>query len=286
MKVYIANELQANLSGGGGSFIRNFSKSLNKEYLTPLWQTADICLIPSATMVTRERVFQMKEAGKKIVLRVDNVLRNSRNRGTGMTRMYDFALIADVVVYQSEWARDFLAPFTKRKGVVILNSSDEKMFNPDGEKRPPQGEPQYLFVRSSTDEGKNWISAWYFFQEEAMKNPKAHIWLLGKFWPKELEYGLDFFGDVEKRCRYVGYYDDPEDVSLLMRSSDYFIYSYLNDACSNTLIEAILSGCKIKFLGGTTGGAIDIMKKWADKGKEYFHLKRMGDEYLELFKSL
>jgi hypothetical protein len=110
MKIYIAR-LELGRTGGGWSFQDNFYNGL-KDHVTANIEEADVYFISSPSMVQRAEVQEAKAKGLKIVLRLDNAVRNSRNRNTGMSRMKDFAEWADLVVYQSEWAKDYLLPFT------------------------------------------------------------------------------------------------------------------------------------------------------------------------------
>ena len=84
--------------GGGWSFMGNFAKAM-KDNLTN-YEDADIYFVTSASMVERDEVQKAKNDGKKIVLRCDNIIRNSRNRNTGMSRMKDMAEMADLVGLQ------------------------------------------------------------------------------------------------------------------------------------------------------------------------------------------
>src|SRR3990167_7510132 len=124
------------------------------------YEEADIVLITGPTMASHDDVERAKRDGKKIVFRVDNAVRHSRNRGTGMPRMEHFAREADLVIYQSKWARDFLKPFIEKDGPVIINGTDLDKFNSTGRDAPGDS---YLYIRSSRDEGKQWIAAWYWF---------------------------------------------------------------------------------------------------------------------------
>lgn len=218
-------------------------------------------------MVERGAVEQAKADNKKIVLRVDNAIRNSRNRNTGMTRLYDFAQLADLVVYQSQWAKDFLMPFLGRSGTVILNGVDTKLYNSDNRKAPDNS---YLYARSSRDEGKGWIAAWYWF----VNNPGT-LEIVGKFSTENLEYNFDFYNN--ERYRFVG--EQPNLIDCYRRNK-YFLYTYLNDACSNTLLEARASGCEIIDVYGMlqTGGAPEIMQL------EDISIERCLNEYKEVMK--
>lgn len=261
MKIYIPN-FEPNRIGGGWSFCRNFSKGLKNSF-TLDYAEADVFFVAGASMVEREDVENAKKDGKKIVVRFDNALRSSRNRGTGMTRMKDFANICDLAVYQSEWAKRFLYPFTKKDGPVILNGVDTEKFTPGN----PE-EDTYLYVRSSRDEGKQWIMAWYWFIE--LNNPNAKLNIVGKFSPENMEWGFDFFNGE----RYA-FWGEQRDMAEIYRQNKYFLYTYLNEAGSNTLLEARASGCQIIDVYGMlgTGSAPEYM------ACKDISLERMFKEY-------
>lgn len=243
MKVHIAN-YEPDKVGGGWTAARYLAEGLDHTS----YDDADTFLICGPTMVSHDAVSQAKRDGKKIVLRIDNAVRDSRNRGTGMSRMLAFCEAADLVIYQSDWARRFLLPFTKKDGAVILNGVDTQKFNNSG--RTEQDE-SYLYVRSSRDEGKQWIMAWYWFV-----NKPGTLEIVGKFSGENLDYNFDFYNG--ERYRFMGHVKDMVDI---YKRNKYFLYTYLNDACSNTLLEARASGCEIIDVYGMlqTGGAPEIM---------------------------
>lgn len=263
MKLHIAKYDPLRI-GGGWRFSQNLANGLHNYN----YEDADIYFIPSPSMVLRADVVQAKKDGKKIVLRIDNAIRNSRNRNTGMSRMKDFCQMADLVIYQSEWAKKFLTPFTKVDGPVILNGVDTERFRSDN-----QGpDDSYLYVRSSRDEGKQWIMAWYWF----VGNP-GKLEIIGKFSPDNIIYNFDFYSD--ERYLFMGEQTHMEDV---YRRNKYFLYTYLNDACSNTLLEARASGCEIIDVFGMlqTGGAPEIM------ACKDISVQRMAMEYRECLAKL
>lgn len=243
MNVHIAN-YEPNRTGGGWTFARYFADHFGQAS----YEDADIYFITSASMVQRADVKKAKEDGKKIVLRVDNAIRNSRNRNTGMTRLYDFAKWADLIIYQSEWAKKFLMPYLEKDGAVVLNGVDTNIYNDRNRTAPKDS---YLYARSSRDDGKQWIMAWYWFT-----NNNGSLEIVGKFSGENLEYNFDFYNG--ETYRFVG--EQPSLVDSYKRNH-YFLYTYLNDACSNTLLEARASGCEIVDVYGMlqTGGAPEIM---------------------------
>lgn len=249
MKVFVPN-YEPNRIGGGWTWTDNFVKGMGDE-VTFDYDEAEVFIIPSASMVSHEQVNKAREDKKKIVLRADNALRDSRNRGTGMSRLKAFSEVADLVIYQSEWAKNFLMPFTKKDGAVILNGVDTKRFNSNNRMA---SDDSYLYVRSSRDEGKQWIMAWYWFV-----NNTGHLDIVGRFSDENLEWNFDFYNGE----KFTFWGEQPNMVDFYKRNK-YFLYTYTNDACSNTLIESLFSGCGVidVYHSLTTGGAPEIMEAW------------------------
>jgi len=272
--IYIAEQENKKV-GGGWSWIANAKKVL------PItnYRNADIYLIPSPSMVSKEEVDQAKADGKKIVLRVDNIVRNSRNRNTGMSRMKRFAEQADLVIYQSEFARNLLLPYIQVDGQIILNGCDQTIFNPEG--RTESTTARYIYSRVNRDETKNWEMARIYYQGKYQANNDSLLHIVGHFSPELIEYNFDFY--QEEKYRFWGVMRDPASLAQIYKDSDYFVYTYFNDACSNSLIEALSSGCLVADPYGmaTTGGAIEILHAQQAFGDEYLDIKRMGKQYLE-----
>ena len=284
MRVYLPKRARDDDMGGGWQFSRNIQQALKDkvEFVTDPVDT-DIFFIPGPTLATRDEGKLAKAAGKKIVLRVDNVPRNSRNRNTGTSRLYDFAQIADAVIYQSHWAHDFIMPFIKKDGPVILNGADQSVFNEDGPRISREGDPQYLYSRFNRDNIKRWERAWFLFQNKHFKNPKAHLWIVGSFGPNTVNYDFDFFGGAEERYRYLGLVEDRKEMAKIYRTADYFYYTYEMDACSNTLIEARLCGMKMVTDDASNSGSF---KEIMGVPKSYLSLEHMGKGYLKVFKKV
>lgn len=235
-------------------------------------------------MCSKEEVDQAQADGKKIVLRVDNIVRNSRNRNTGMSRMKRFAQQANLVIYQSEFARTLLLPYLERDGVVILNSVDTSIFNPSG--RMENEVAKYMYSRVNRDETKNWEMARLLFQQESWKRRgQTKLNIVGQFSPELIEYNFDFY--MNEDYNFWGVMTDPASLASIYRDSDYFIYSYWNDACSNSLIEALCCGCVISDPHAmlATGGAPEIVEKF-NQDSDYFKLDRMGNDYITAMETL
>lgn len=260
--------------GGGWSFISNFNKAMRGNIVD--YEQADIYFIPSASMVSRDDVQVAKNDGKKIVLRCDNIIRNSRNRNTGMSRMKDFSDWADLVIFQSEFAEQLLNPYLQtEQWKVIYNSVDEGVFNDKGR---IERTDRYYYGKHSSDETKNWEMARVAYQKIQEIKPEAILNLVGRFDGNLEEYNFDFYNN--ERYKYWGYVTDPQAMANIYKQSDWFIYTYFNDACSNSLIEALMCGVKVydPYLMVNTGGTSEILERFW-KREKYFELKRMGDDY-------
>lgn len=285
MKIYMAR-LELGRIGGGWSFQDNFYNGL-KDYITSDYDEADIYFISSPSMVQRDEVMKAKDDGKKVVLRLDNAVRNSRNRNTGMTRMRDFAEWADLLIYQSGWARDYLKEFLNKDGIVILNGTDTNVFKPGSS---PANSNTVLYSRFNRDETKNYEVARYWFSRFASKTDGANLFIVGQFGQEIRDAFFDFYND--EQYRYLGVL--PKDqMADLYRACGKFLYTYYNDACSNTLIEALCSGCEIvgdKYYQ-KTGGAAEIIgifnkAESLDQARRFFSLERMCLEYREALEAL
>lgn len=275
MKIYVANSSEQKI-GGGWSFIRNLKRGMG-DLITDNYDEADIYFISSPTMVQRDEVQHAKQDGKKIVLRIDNAVRNSRNRNTGMTRMKDFAEWSDLVIYQSAWARDYLKGFLDKDGVVILNGIDTDLF------KPAEKNENVIYTRFNRDETKNWEAARYWFSRN--HKPDQKLLIAGNFSDELRNGNFDFYND--EAYEYIGVLDE-RSMAKVLSVTGKFLYTYFNDACSNSLIEALCSGCEI--VGDeyyrTTGGAAEILRAYAYNRRDYFSIYRMAKEYTECLQAI
>lgn len=249
---------------------------------------AQVAVVSGVTMVKRDTVREVKERGVKLVTRIDNVPRNSRNRNSGTSRLKDFTQWADEVVYQCEWARYYLLDFLERKGIVIYNSVDEDIFKPEGASLSYDADgssPIYLYSRFNRDETKNWEVAWYEYQLIHRDNPDAKLVLIGKFSPEHRQYNFDFYrGEKYELPRVV---TSPEEMARVYRGCDYMLAPYYNDAFSNTYLEFLMTKNENRlFNPDLSGGTAEMLDLWKKKGQEYFILERMAKEYLAVFRRL
>jgi glycosyltransferase involved in cell wall biosynthesis len=284
MKIALLNDSCQEI-GGGWTFLGNLSKGLEKLGQTVVENPfeAQVALIPGATMVKRDTVQELKAKGVKVVLRIDNVPRNSRNRNTGTFRLKDFGEWADEVVWQCQWAKDYLIDFIKKEGVIIYNGIDTEIFKPEGARKEFKGEPVYLYSRYNRDETKNWEVAWYEYQLIHRENPKALLVLVGKFSPELQEYNYDFFRG--ERVEALGIVNTAEEMAQIYRGCRYLLATYYNDCFSNTYLEALACGVELYHIN-MSGGTPEMLNLFIKYGVDYFKVERMAKDYVSLFETI
>lgn len=286
MKISIPVDSQQKL-GGGFTFARNLEKGLKQigiEVVSDPLQS-DIAVICGPTMVSKETFQALKDKGVKIVARLDNVPRNSRNRGTGTNRLRSFAERSDKVVWQGEWAKWYLEDFIGKEGTIIHNGIDLDVFTPEGKNLNLgiERENVYLYSRYSRDETKMWEVAWYEYQLIQRKNSGAKLLIIGKFSGENLEYNFDFFRG--ENFDFLGVVDNEESMAKVLRSTGKLLATYFNDAFSNTYMEALACGVKL-YKPNMSGGTPEMLQLWIEKGRDYFALSRMATDYAKLFETM
>lgn len=288
MKIALPNDSKQGL-GGGWTFRRNLAKGLMMlgQDIVEDYKQADVALVTGTSMVTKETIQAIKDAHTKLVVRLDNVPRNSRNRNTGTSRLKSFSEKADAIVWQSKWAKYYLEDFIGKEGGIIYNGVDQSIFNNDS--RAPymdfhtERKNVYLYSRFNRDETKNWEVAWYEFQMIARENKNAKLILVGQFSPEQMQYNFDFFRG--EQFEYLNIVDDPNRMANIMRGCGHFLATYYNDCFSNTYLEALCCGVELHN-PNLSGGTTEMIALLREHGTEYFTISRMAKEYLELFEKL
>ncbi len=291
MYVHFLNDSQGANLGGGWTFMRNLEKGL-KQFtdikIAGRIEDADVCFVSGATMVTRQTIDKVQELGKKLVVRLDNVPRNSRNRNTGTSRLIEFSNRADGIVWQCQWAKDYYGELiTSKHQEIIYNGVDQEVFKMEGARYDfmlnPKHGPIFLYSRFNRDETKNWEVAWYEYQMYNKVNKDGVLVLVGNFSPEQMQYNFDFFrGEIVK---YIPPVTEPEEMARIMRGCTSLLATYYNDCFSNTYLEAMSCGVKLVKVN-MSGGTPEMLELWKDKGRDYFGLERMAKEYEVFFNSL
>lgn len=261
--------------GGGWSFLRNFIRGCKDEIVYD-WHEADIVFIPGVTLVERNDIEEAYKAGKKIVLRVDNIPKKSRNkRNRVLDNLKRYAEIAQVV-YQSEWAKEYCKPLTGN-GIVILNGVDQSIFYPG--KKPDH--PIYLFAFHGKNEIKGFGIAHYLFEQYFREDPKSEFKFIYNFkseLAEQMDSNYDFWnGEKFKHLPPV----DQRGMANLMRQCTHLIYPAYADAAPNLVLEARACGLEVV-------GTLD--SQWSGVAEmlnlEDISLERMCQEYHNFYEQI
>jgi len=300
IKVYVPNISNTSI-GGGFSFHRNFRKALeNKVDFVNDWRDSDIVFIFGITTMDKNEIHEAVKAGKKLVLRVDNIPRKSRNkRQSPAERLKEFGELADKVVYQSKWCKEYAGYFAG-EGVIINNGVDTEIFNTNA--RSGDGKT-CLYIDYNPNPNKRFDEAIYRFEMMWRKNNDLKLIIAGNA-PKEYlehpEYDWDL--NVPAKVEYCGVCATPQEVADVMKHSDYLLYPSFAEAYPNTVLEAMACGLKIIGLN-EEGGAIEVFSNNSGdeagfiidaevaqfKNPDEYKVKtiqEMGEEYLQLFNEI
>lgn len=279
MKIYCPNIKEGGI-GGGWTFLRNLRNGLkDRVHFVRTWQECDIYFITGVTITDPGEANEAKRAGKKIVLRVDNVPRKSRNRRQSPhQRLKEFAEMSDVVIYQSEWAKEYCFPLCG-EGTIIYNGVDQNFFKRDDAVR---NENRYLFAYHGKNEQKAFWHAHVLFQQIFRKNPKAEFYFINDFGreTEELERaGFDFWNG--EPFVHLPRQDTPEDMRHVLQQCAHLIYPAIADASPNMVLEA--RACGLDIIGAAPR---DISGTQELVELEDISLERMCDEYYGVFSLL
>jgi glycosyltransferase involved in cell wall biosynthesis len=282
--IHIANQSKQTL-GGGFIFIENLKKgATGKAKFVDHWKDAHAVLIPSCTMTTRQDIQDAKAAKKKILLRIDNMPKESRNRGTAFSRMKDYAQLADVIIFQSNWAKEYVGSWLEmahkidlKNAKVIYNGVDTEFFyhRDDPKKR---GET-YLYTTFNTDENKRFPEAAYDFYLRNLKAIKENthrptLKLVGEFGKHLPEYKFDFFNG--EKFSYTPPISDRKAMGEVYRSCRYIYFPAFADAAPNTVSEAVACGCEV-LLMNPIGGTKEVVEQFT---KRVITIQECADDYL------
>lgn len=277
MKILLPIDTDINQVGGAWTFIRNLKKGLEQAghwLITDRNAEADIALVAGATTVVRETFYEIQKR-MPVVLRIDGIPEDWRNRGTGTTRLKEFAKAADGVIYQSEWSRNLVGKLLGRDGGVIYNGVDFDVFKPSGEKAPlPKGNPKVLHVMWRQDPAKRPEEVIWSFREYSLINKNALLVLVGNYPQGWADYNFGLFND-EKFIHIAEARE--EELAKIMRACDVLWFPSFADTCPNTVLEAMACGLPVE-LTNEYGGVEEIVKRGTPD-----NVRQMAEQYFTFF---
>ncbi len=242
--------------GGVSSFMRNLKGFMDKNGLkyTNNIDNADTIFFPVAYDINKLTSVKASR-DVTVIQRLDGVFYPSAHStqqlefGEIMKRIY--LEIADFIVFQSEYSKEQCFYMFGEKAVeqytIIVNGVDKKIFYP----KPLSHRNDKLVFTTSGN-----------FRESVMLEPVVKaLDLLSK----DISFELKVIGPVEKSLRkflerkYINYLGTTTHTELAEQlcASDVFIYSFLNPACPNSVIEAVSTG--IPVVGFNTGAMQELL---------------------------
>lgn len=287
MKVYVPKHSTQSL-GGGFLFIPNLKKGLgDKVEFVDSWDKANVILIVGVTMTERSEIKAAKEAKKKVILRIDNMPKDSRNKGTAFSRMRDFGQMADFIVFQSQWAKDYVGNWLTyrhnvnlKKSRVIYNGIDPNYFY--FHDNPKQRGETYVYCTFNTDENKRYPEAAYDFYQRNFAalnagKPQPLLTIAGNMSDKLKQYNFDFFNG--EKIKFIPPIENRMEMGNLFRSSRYLYFPAFADASPNTVGEAMACGCEV-LLVNPIGGTKEVVEEYS---KKIITIQDMAEQYFEIF---
>jgi len=240
--------------GGGSTFIQNLKKFEKLGYKLVDSGDYDIFFIAGASLADRGEVERAEEENKPIVLRIDNILEDSKNRNTGMPRLREFAEKSEVIVYQTEWAKKLMKPYCgNQEGAVINNGVDTDIFYP---KNNTNENIKVFYSKFSRNEVKRFHEVQYFWREYNLEKKGDELILVGRFADDVRKINNPFEFHNGEKFNYKGILQ-PEAMAEVIRSCNVAFIPYFADACSNTILE--IQACGVPVLYNAYGGTKELV---------------------------
>ena len=245
IKIHIIFDFKENPWGGGNQFLKALkNKFILQGIYTDSITEADVVLFNSHHCLNDVFLAKAKYPKKIFVHRLDGIMKLTRNDIALDKKIYNFnRKIANATIFQSQWAKEQ----AKKAGYVaggyekiIINAPDPHIFNKKECKN--QHSPIRLIANSwSTNFNKGF--------------------LLLKWLDENLDfnkYQLTFVGNTPFTFKNIKCFppQPSNKLSCILKEHDIYIFPSKNDACSNSLIEALHCGLPAVYL--LSGGNSEI----------------------------
>lgn len=272
--------------GGGYTFYRNFNKAAAVHMPEELQLVAeeeqhDILFAFSPTTIAGEVIERSKAKGAKFVLRMDGVPEDSRNSGRGTRRLVEYALKADLIIYQSEFIYKTVGAMLRNNGVrsphtIVHNGVDTDVYNPDGPKIAFVGKPNILSMAYRKDNNKRYEEVLAMYREYWMSNKNANLVCIGRYPSEWQDYNMGFFNG--ERYQRLGVVTDEVAKASMIRSCDVMFYPSFADPAPNAVFEAM--ACGVPILYNPYGGTAELIK--TDAGQPINYTRPFTDQINEV----
>jgi len=183
----------------------------------------------------------LSKGEKRIVFRLDGLRKIYAPEGGKIDDMLiDNLDVADSAVFQSNYSRecfDHLRIKYPDSNSIILNGTDNRIFFPSG-KKPDTSNRVILISNSWSKNHRKGFRTIASFSEL----DRVEVLHIGR-WPEEI---------ASKRVKLLGTMQENE-IAQVLRTGQYFLFPSENEACPNTVVEALASGLPVFYhdSGGT-----------------------------------
>ena len=246
MKIYLSRNPDK-IGGGSNSFIWNFTgwaKKNSHETVTDIG-AADRAII-IANIGNIDDIKKAKDKGVFIIHRIDEYFEKNESdyRTEKHEKIKEINQYTDITVFQSEFVCNNALPFLNPKNYkIILNGADHHVFNPglfDGKRK-------YIgHITWSVGQSKHLD----ILHEKVQSTTYETFLLIGRHSESEFNFHMKNVVLSGAKTR--------KKLPRLIRKMKMLFHPAENDPCSNTVIEAILSGVPVCY--NVSGGTPEIVK--------------------------
>lgn len=254
MKIHIPYASNQQI-GGGYTFYRNFLTALTKVKdhgleIVDEPEQHDVLFAFAPTTVSGETIERSKKAGAKFILRMDGVPEDNRNSGKGTRRLVEYALKADVVIFQSYFVEQTVGRILRDNGlrcptVIVPNGVDTEIFSTEGDRVNLEGHPKILHMAYRKDNNKRYEEVLAMYREFWTYHKTANLVLLGRYPTEWTDYNMGFFNG--EKYQRLGVLQEEERKAAFIRSCDVMFYPSFADPAPNVVLEAMACGIPIVY---------------------------------------
>lgn len=282
-KIFILYDFKKGAWGGGNQFLKALRNQLAlKGQYTNLIKESSVILINSHHKLGEGYRIKKSYPDKIVIYRIDGPISLTRDNDYETDQMIFLfnKLFADGLIFQSDWSckkNKDQTEISSKYEVIIHNSSDDQIFN-QRDRLPFNHNKKTKIIAIS------WSSNW-------KKGFKIY-----KFLDDNLDfskYQMTFVGNSPIEFKNIKKVDliPSTKISSYLKSNDIYITASQNEACSNSLIEALSCGLPAIVLndGGNPelvqkGGLTfenekNVIKKIIELEKDYYQYKAQIPNY-------
>jgi len=267
MKIYISFKITDKPAGGGNNFLKYLSLMLDqRNLLTRKIRDADILLINSHHNIIKNLIIKVFFKNKIFVHRVDGKLSLHRTskKWDSLVEIQN-SMISNATIFQSNWSRQiWTTTLNPRYYRVILNQADPKIFKAAQPKGPT----------------KPFTLAYFSFSQNKNKGGNLIEWLEKEQNNFNIQLNM-ISGEITDKNKLKFDKVSQEIIARRLSECHALIYPSLNDACSNSILEALAMGLPVIALN--SGGNPEIVSNagvlFSDKNEIQKAIKEIQKNY-------